>query len=74
MMYDVTLMAYMISMINDATDMHYDDEYDMMRLYVICMSMCAVLFTEFAAQPSQLFFRPLRALLRISGHSFQKVG
>ena len=56
MMYDVTLMAYMISMINDATDMHYDDEYDMMRLYVICMSMCVVSFIKFAAHASQPTF------------------
>ena len=36
-MYDLSLMAYMISLINISNYMPYDMEYDMMSLYAICM-------------------------------------
>ena len=36
-MYDLTLMTYMLSMLNMFNYMPYDMEYDMMSLYAICM-------------------------------------
>ena len=36
-MYDLSLMAYMISLINISSYMPYETEYDMMSLYAIYM-------------------------------------
>ena len=36
-MYDLSLMAFMIPLINIPNYMPYDMEYDMMSLYAICM-------------------------------------
>ena len=36
-MYDLSSMAYMISLINVSNYMSYDMKYDMMSLYAICM-------------------------------------
>ena len=36
-MYDLTLMAFMISMLYDSAYMTYDFKHDTMILYVVCM-------------------------------------
>ena len=70
-MYDLSLLAYMISLINNSNYMPCDMEYDMMSLYAICM-LCVygVIQLSCSSFSRNHFFRPIRAILRAAGHRF----